>query len=97
MPLLLIKLLVTPALIGGISLFARRWGPALAGWLVALPLTSGPVVTYVALEHGVPFSVEVGLIGQPPKALAHSAATAGSYGCVKPQPLIVVPDPETRR
>ena len=61
MPLLLVKLLVTPALIGGISLFARRWGPALAGWLVALPLTSGPVVTYVALEHGVPFGVEVGL------------------------------------
>ena len=61
MPLLLVKLLVTPVLIGGISLFARRWGPALAGWLVALPLTSGPVVTYVALEHGVPFGVEVGL------------------------------------
>jgi hypothetical protein len=61
MSLLLVKLLVTPALVGGISLFARRWGPALAGWLVALPLTSGPVVTYVALEHGVPFGVEVGL------------------------------------
>ena len=61
MPLLAVKLLLTPFLIGGVSLVGRRWGPALAGWLVALPLTSGPVVTYVALEHGVPFGIDVGL------------------------------------
>ncbi len=61
MPLLLVKLLATPVLIGGVSLVARRWGPALAGWLVALPLTSGPVVVYVALEHGVPLGLDVGL------------------------------------
>jgi hypothetical protein len=60
-PLLLVKLLLTPVLIGGASLVARRWGPALAGWLVALPLTSGPVVVYVALEHGVPLGIDVGL------------------------------------
>jgi hypothetical protein len=61
MPLLAVKLLLTPLLIGGVSVVARRWGPALAGWLVALPLTSGPVVTYIALEHGVPFGSDVGL------------------------------------
>ncbi len=61
MPLLLAKLIVTPLLIGAASLAARRWGPAVAGWLVALPLTSGPVVVYVALEHGIPFGTEVGL------------------------------------
>ncbi len=61
MPLALVKLLLTPFFIGGMSLVARRWGPAVAGFLVALPLTSGPVVVFVALEHGVPFGEEVGL------------------------------------
>ena len=61
MPLTLVKLLLTPVFIGGMSLVARRWGPAVAGFLVALPLTSGPVVVFVALEHGIPFGEEVGV------------------------------------
>ena len=61
MPLTLVKLLLTPFFIGGMSLIARRWGPAVAGFLVALPLTSGPVVVFVALEQGIPFGQEVGL------------------------------------
>ena len=61
MPLTVVKLLLTPFFIGGMSLIARRWGPAVAGFLVALPLTSGPVVVFVALEHGIAFGEEVGL------------------------------------
>ncbi|HEY5630238.1 MAG TPA: hypothetical protein VIR16_12090 [Candidatus Limnocylindrales bacterium] len=56
MPLLLLKLTLTPLLIGGASLAARRWGPAVAGWIVALPLTSGPVLFFVALDHGPQFA-----------------------------------------
>jgi hypothetical protein len=55
-PLLLLKLTLTPILIGGASLAARRWGPAVAGWIVALPLTSGPVLFFVALDHGPAFA-----------------------------------------
>jgi len=55
-PLLLLKLTLTPLLIGGASLAARRWGPAVAGWIVALPLTSGPVLFFVALDHGAAFA-----------------------------------------
>ncbi len=54
--LLLLKLTLTPLLIGGASLAARRWGPAVAGWIVALPLTSGPVLFFVALDHGPEFA-----------------------------------------
>ncbi|MHB8961090.1 MAG: hypothetical protein ACYDAN_15885 [Candidatus Limnocylindrales bacterium] len=54
--LLLLKLTLTPLLIGGASLAARRWGPAVAGWIVALPLTSGPVLFFVALDHGADFA-----------------------------------------
>jgi hypothetical protein len=57
-PLLLLKLTLTPLLIGGASLAARRWGPAIAGWIVALPLTSGPVLFFVALDHGPAFAAD---------------------------------------
>ena len=61
MALLALKLAVGPLLIGGASLAARRWGPAIAGWLVRLPLTSGPVIFFVALDQGSAFAVDVGL------------------------------------
>ena len=55
-PILALKLILTPLLIGGASLAARRWGPAIGGWLVSLPLTSGPVTFFLALDHGTPFA-----------------------------------------
>jgi hypothetical protein len=61
MPVLALKLILAPFLIGGASLAARRWGPGVAGWLVGLPLTSGPVAFFVAVEQGIPFAVDVGL------------------------------------
>ena len=55
-PILALKLILTPLLIGGASLAARRWGPAIGGWLVSLPLTSGPVTFFLALDHGAAFA-----------------------------------------
>jgi uncharacterized membrane protein (GlpM family) len=52
---LALKLVLTPVLIGGASLAGRRWGGAVSGWLVALPLTSGPVVAFLVAEHGAHF------------------------------------------
>jgi len=57
-PLLLLKLTLTPLLIGGASLAARRWGPAIGGWLVALPLTSGPILFFFALDQGPAFAAD---------------------------------------
>ncbi len=51
-----LKLIVTPVLIGAASLAGRRWGPAVSGWLVGLPLTSGPVVLFLALGQGPSFA-----------------------------------------
>jgi hypothetical protein len=39
---LLLKVVVTPALIASATLAGRRWGERLSGWLVGLPLTSLP-------------------------------------------------------
>lgn len=62
---LALKLVVTPLLIGGASLAGRRWGQAVGGWLVALPLTSGPLIFFVALDHGRVFAAgtAVGALG----------------------------------
>ena len=53
---LALKLVLTPALIGVVSLAGRRWGPGVSGWLVGFPLTSGPVAFFLALDHGVRFA-----------------------------------------
>ncbi len=52
----ILKLILAPIILGGASLAGRRWGPAVSGWLVGLPLTSGPVIFFIALSRGVPFA-----------------------------------------
>ncbi len=52
----LLKLLLVPTFIGIVSLSGRKWGPTVSGWLVGLPLTSGPVVFILALEQGNVFA-----------------------------------------
>jgi hypothetical protein len=56
---LTLKLILTPVLVGTASLVGRRWGPTVSGWLVALPLTSGPIVFFLSLTHGVRFAASV--------------------------------------
>ena len=56
MNVLALKLILAPLIIGSASLAGRRWGPAVSGWIVGMPLTSGPVVFFVALSHGATFA-----------------------------------------
>jgi hypothetical protein len=56
---LVLKLVLTPLLIGTASLAGRRWGPAVGGSLVGLPLTSGPVAFFLAISHGTSFAAAV--------------------------------------
>jgi len=61
MNLLALKLILTPLFVGGATLVARRFGPRVGGWLVGLPLTSGPVAFYLALEQGTGFAARAAL------------------------------------
>lgn len=56
MDLLLLKIVATPLLIGSASLAGRRWGHSISGWLIALPLTTGPITLFLALGHGPTFA-----------------------------------------
>ncbi|HAX69816.1 MAG TPA: hypothetical protein PK152_04370 [Anaerolineales bacterium] len=61
MNILALKLIMAPLIIGSASLAGRRWGPAVSGWIVGMPLTSGPVIFFVALSHGVTFAASSAL------------------------------------
>ncbi len=73
-----LKLVLTPLLIGIASVAGRRWGPVVSGWLIGLPLTSAPVVLFLALEQGTTFATRVaqgtllGLISQAAFCLVYS-------------------------
>ncbi|MBI5898812.1 MAG: hypothetical protein HZB40_06275 [Rhodocyclales bacterium] len=54
--MLALKLLLVPAMLGLVSLAARWWGPAIAGWLAGLPLVAGPILFVIALEQGPAFA-----------------------------------------
>ncbi|MBN3785353.1 hypothetical protein [Burkholderia sp. Ac-20353] len=58
MDLLVFKLVATPLLLLAATMAARRWGEAIGGFLVGLPLTSGPVSVFLALEHGPAFAAQ---------------------------------------
>lgn len=56
MLVLALKLLLAPGLVVASTLAGRRWGPALTGTLVALPVVAGPILLVAHLEHGPAFS-----------------------------------------
>jgi hypothetical protein len=59
--ILLLKLTLAPVLIGLVSLAERKWGTAVSGALVGLPLTSGPVLYFLAIEQGASFSAHTSI------------------------------------
>jgi hypothetical protein len=61
MNILVLKLILAPVIIGSASLAGRKWGPAVSGWIVGMPLTSGPVIFFVALSHDVTFAANAAL------------------------------------
>lgn len=61
MDILILKLVLAPVIIGSASLAGRKWGPAVSGWIVGMPLTSGPVLFFVALSHDVTFAADAAL------------------------------------
>jgi hypothetical protein len=56
-----LKLILTPTLIGLVSLAGRRWGAFISGWLIGLPLTSGPIVFFLAVDHTPAFAAAASL------------------------------------
>jgi hypothetical protein len=82
-PVLLFKILLAPLLIALVSLAGRRWGPGVAGWLLGLPLNSGPIMFFLVLEQGPQFASHAAL-GSLLGILAWAASVlAYAYCCLK--------------
>jgi hypothetical protein len=78
-----LKLILTPALIGLVSLAGRRWGAFISGWLVGLPLTSGPIVFFLAIDHDPAFAAAASL-GILSGALSQATfCLAYSWACLR--------------
>lgn len=73
---LALKLLLAPAVMVGATLAGRRWGGAVSGWLIGLPLTSGPLVLVLALDHGRRFAARTAT-GSLSGAIAEAAFCVG--------------------
>ena len=61
MNILVLKLILAPVIIGSASLAGRRWGSAVSGWIVGMPITSGPVVFILAISHDAAFAANAAL------------------------------------
>lgn len=59
--MLLLKIVLAPVLIALVSLAGRKWGPGIAGWLLGLPLSSGPILFFLVLEQGTQFASHAAL------------------------------------
>lgn len=67
MSILALKLFLAPLLIVAVTYIGRRWGSAVSGLLIGLPLVSAPISFIMAWEHGGEFgaTAAVGsLLGQ---------------------------------
>jgi fluoride ion exporter CrcB/FEX len=70
--LVVLKLSIAPLLLAVATLVARRSGPGAGGWLVGLPLTTGPVAIILVIQEGAPFVARLAT-----GSLAGAAAQAG--------------------
>jgi hypothetical protein len=80
---LLFKILLAPLLIALVSLAGRKWGPGVSGWLLGIPLSSGPILFFLALEQGRQFAAR-SAVGSLLGILGWAAFTVVyAYACLK--------------
>ena len=58
---LILKLVMTPLIIAAATMVSRRWGERIGGLMIGLPLTSGPVSIFFAVEQGPKFAAGAAL------------------------------------
>jgi hypothetical protein len=78
---LVLKLILTPLIIAAATLVTRRWGERIGGLMIGLPLTSGPVSIFFALEQGRVFAASAAkesILGLIPVAVFCVAYTLSS-------------------
>lgn len=70
--LLLLKMAVAAAIVVSCSLLAERVGPQLAAMIATLPISAGPVLAFLALEHDADF-IATSVLGSMNSNLANAS------------------------
>ncbi len=66
---LLIKIIMMPLVIGGVTIASKKWGNSVGGMIASMPWIAGPIMLFFTLEQGVDFAVNsvkgimIGVIG----------------------------------
>jgi hypothetical protein len=58
---LILKLIIVPLFIAAVTFAGHRWGPSVAGWLAGLPIVSGPILLFLAIEQGTRFAANAAI------------------------------------
>lgn len=64
MLLLCLKVILSPLLVAAATLAHRRWGPAIGGRLVGLPLTAAPLLILLSVAEGAHFTARMAVSDQ---------------------------------
>jgi hypothetical protein len=59
--LLILKLTIVPLALLVFGIVERLHGPRVAGWLAGFPIVGGPLLAFIALEHGTQFGSQAAL------------------------------------
>lgn len=54
--LFFLKVAIAPMIVLSVSYLQRRYGDRFGGWLIGLPITTGPFIFIIALQEGVKFA-----------------------------------------
>ena len=51
-----IKVIIAPVMVLSVSYLQRRFGDRFGGWLIGLPITTGPFILVIGIQEGVAFA-----------------------------------------
>jgi hypothetical protein len=80
--MLLMKLTLAPLLVASATIITRKWGAKIGGLLMGLPLTTGPIFLFLAIDQGPRFAARAsvgilfGLVGLAAFAVAYAVGSA---------------------
>ncbi len=58
MNILVLKLLMMPMVIGGITVISRKWGNKVGGVIGSMPWVAGPILAFFIIEQGREFGIQ---------------------------------------
>jgi hypothetical protein len=89
--MLALKLTLVPLFLLIVSMSGKWWGPAVAGWLAALPVVAGPILFLIVLSHGSTFGAHAALLSLSAILASEAFNFAYAWTCrARPWPVALI-------